>query len=133
MSPSALPHTDHSLPRPGVETVVESAEVPDKGTCFILRASTGCTCSSCREDYFIEGPWRTEEGVKKRVAELTRQKRLRSQYSDTGVYTYKEVEYERAGRFLILQGKYAVDHGFVEDEDEFGDYEIDAYRKDSYL
>lgn len=104
---------------------------PETGKCFILRASTGCSC--CRSDNFIEGPWRTREAAQARAEYHTRCKRLSSQYSDSGQYSLIEVDYERAGRWIILDGKYAIDRPFIEDDEESFDYEIDAYKEDYHL
>lgn len=103
-------------------------QIPQKGMCYLIRASTGCTC--CAEENFIEGPWRTQEALSQRTASLKEQRRLRSQYSDHGVYSMIEIPYEIADSWIILDGQYAVKRRFIEDQEYCYEYEIDAFKKD---
>jgi hypothetical protein len=82
------------------------------GECFVIAASTGCTC--CASDNFYAGPWRTREQAQAATEGHTANRTLASQYARSGRYTIMEATYERLpdGR-LILDGDYVVDHDFL--------------------
>lgn len=94
----------------------EQTVTSEKGKCFILRVSTGCTC--CSNENFIEGVWRTREAADKRAEHHRERRTLASQYARDGNQSVAEVDYELAGTWIILDGRYVVAGGFVEDGDE---------------
>jgi len=65
---------------------------------FIILGSTGCSC--CRYENFVQGIIKTEEEANTLVESHKRNKTVSSQYSATGVYTIKRIEYE-----LISDGR----------------------------
>lgn len=76
---------------------------------FIILGSTGCSC--CRCDNFVQGIIQTEDEAKALVESHKRNKTVASQYSATGVYTIKPVEYE-----LISDGRVIVCDRVMDDE-----------------
>lgn len=74
---------------------------------FIILGSTGCSC--CRCDNFVQGIFDNEEDAKATVEHHRRNKTVASQYSKTGNYTIKPVEYE-----LISDGRVILEDRVLE-------------------
>lgn len=72
-----------------------------KKTGYIVHGSTGCSC--CRSENFVEGIYETSDAAIDRAGEHQKRRTVRSQCSDTGIYTVREIEYERLpdGRVII--------------------------------
>lgn len=87
----------------------QSLEPIEKKTGFMIHGSTGCTC--CRDENFIEGLYVSAEEAFRDVDYHARRGTVRSQYSKTGVYTVKEVQYE-----LLPDGRVIIDKRVFDDE-----------------
>lgn len=80
-----------------------------KKTGYFIHGSTGCSC--CREDNFIEGLYISAEEAFRDVDIHTRNRTVRSQYSETGIYTVQEIEYE-----LLEDGRVIIGNRVFDDE-----------------
>jgi hypothetical protein len=79
-------------------------------TGYAIFAKTGCSCDSCKEEFFIELFFTDDVIVAMNDAEnYAKNGRLKSQYSNTGIYYIKEFEYVALedGRKII--GNYITD------------------------
>jgi len=98
-------------------------------TCYLLRVSTGCTC--CANENFIEGPFLTKEGAKKRAEYHKENRTLSSQYASNGNQEILETTYEIAGEWIILDDKYAVKGKFMDDPEDCEYHErLDMFDRD---
>lgn len=75
---------------------------------FIILGSTGCSC--CRCDNFVQGVFQDEESAKATVESHRRNKTVSSQYSPTGNYTIKPVDYELINDGRIILGDRVLDN-----------------------
>lgn len=68
---------------------------------FIVHGSTGCSC--CRNENFVSGIYDDEDSAMENAIYHQKQRTVRSQYSDTGIYSVIQLEYElfEDGRILI--------------------------------
>ncbi len=81
--------------------------LPPKGKMYIAEMTTGCTC--CSGDNFFQGPYLSKEAAESVMASHAKNKTLRSQFADNGNQYLREVNYEIAGRWIIINGWYAAD------------------------
>lgn len=82
---------------------------------YAVVANTGCSCDSCKQEFFIELFFTDDPVPTMETAErYASNGRVRSQYSKTGIYHVKEFQYEKLedGRKVI--GKYITD---IDDKD----------------
>lgn len=75
---------------------------------FIILGSTGCSC--CRYDNFVQGIFVNEEDAKATVENHRRNKTVASQYSKTGNYTIKPIEYELINDGRVILGDRVLDN-----------------------
>jgi len=91
---------------------------PEKGECFVVYLSTGCTC--CQSDNRYMGPFETLPQAKECAKYHHNARTLRSQYAENGHQTIYKVDYERAGRWIIIDEWYAVKE-FMDDSRVYGE------------
>jgi hypothetical protein len=72
-----------------------------KHTGYLIYGQTGCTC--CRSDNFIHGLFDNLDDARERQASHKRERTISSQYSNTGIYSILQYEYEKLwdGRIII--------------------------------
>ena len=87
-------------------------EISDKKIGYIIHGSTGCSC--CSNDNFIEGLYEDQDSAIDSVISHRKNHTVCSQYSDTGIYTIREIQYEEIsdGR-IIIEGYVFNDKNFV--------------------
>lgn len=90
-----------------------------KHTGFIVLGSTGCSC--CRRLNFVQGIFKDEEAAKAAVDYHRSQKTVSSQYSATGNYNIKPVDYEliNDGRVIIGDRVIDIDSFVLTGEDDY--------------
>lgn len=77
---------------------------------FAIFAKTGCSCQSCEEEKFIELFFKEDPtDAMQSCEDYVKQRTLRSQYSNTGIYEIKEFEYEPLGDGRKIIGKFITD------------------------
>lgn len=101
----------------------EINDPPPSGMLYFVRVSTGCSC--CREQNFIEGPYRSRDEAQKWCEHHHKRATLSSQFADNGHQDIIELEYERAGNWLIIDKQYAVPISALEAPDQLSFFEKD--------
>lgn len=104
------------------DTPMTLAGIP-KRKGYVIHGSTGCSC--CRSENFVEGVYEDVSKAIDRAKSHEDRRTVRSQYSSTGIYTVREVEYEKLpdGRVIIGSRVYESD-SFM----EFGEEISEAIR-----
>lgn len=78
---------------------------------YLVHGSTGCSC--CQSDNFISGLYETDEAALEAALRHQKSRTVRSQYSDTGIYTVIQVEYWKWYDSIIISGR-VLDESFYE-------------------
>lgn len=111
------PAADDQLTQAIVELIYAAGEpralTIEKKVGWYIHGSTGCSC--CRSENFISGFYHTEDEGIDALASHEKRKTVRSQYSNTGLYTLYKTEYEELsdGR-IIFANRVFDDANFYE-------------------
>lgn len=81
--------------------------LPPKTQGYLIHGSTGCSC--CRENNFVSGIYETLESAMEAAEDYVKVRRVASQYSNTGIYTIREIEYEQLSDGRVILGKMVFD------------------------
>lgn len=84
-----------------------------KHTGFFIHGSTGCSC--CRNENFVCGIQHSLDEALERAIRFHESKTVCSQYSDNGIYSIREIDYEKLpdGR-VIIGSRVFEDESFYE-------------------
>lgn len=101
-------------------------QTPHSGKCWLIRRSPGCGCCPHEATYY--GPWLDRKGADEYV-EHTLKREADGHYKNR-IFDVKEVPYEIAGRFIVLNECYATTQQFIDAEGSENYYkQLDDYEK----
>jgi hypothetical protein len=101
-----------------------------KLTGFFIHGSTGCSC--CRNENFVCGIQHSLDEALERAIGFHESKSVCSQYSDNGIYSIREINYEKLpdGR-VIIGSRIFEDESFYESGNIAADMDYEGTLKDT--
>jgi len=86
----------------------------EKKTGFIIHGTTGCSCDSCKDEQFIDGIYETADVADIAALEFAIKGTIKSQYSNTGIYSIYRIEYEIIDEERIIIGNSVIEGGMYD-------------------
>jgi hypothetical protein len=104
-----------------------------KQTGFIIHGSTECTCDGCFTENFVTGMFMSVEGAIEQAKQFVDSGTVRSQYSNSGIYTIRRTKFERLpdGRIIVVKRVFEelnfFETGKIADELRYIGIEVDRF------
>lgn len=95
------------VPKTAANKKIVAAFIAKPSVGFIIIGTTGCSC--CRNENFVDGLFDTIEQAKSKAQNHTERRTVRSQYSDTGIYEIRRIEYLQLPDERIVIGSRVFD------------------------
>ncbi len=92
----------------------------EKKVGYFIFGSTGCSC--CKENNFITGMFDTEDQAIERAISYEQDRRVRSQYSATGLYYVRKAEYEQFSDDRVMLGDHLFKDGIVYEDGDIANH-----------
>lgn len=89
--------------------VMQLVQTIVKKTGYFVHGCTGCTC--CQSENFVNGMYDNVDDAMECAARHEKDRTVRSQYSSTGIYTVRKIQYE-----LLSDGRIIIGNRVFDDE-----------------
>lgn len=96
--------------------MTDTQTISTKHTGYLIHGSTGCTC--CSSENFIEGIKTNSDDAMNTAISHKERKTVCSQYSETGIYSIIEIQYEKLLDGRIIIGDRIFDDEFIYEHGE---------------